>query len=70
VIAAYGSRAPLPRPAQLLRKMAHFDTLADAGRYTLIQARRKLREQLERRVRHRSPRERLAMPTGGARHAG
>ena len=31
---AYGTTAALPRPEQLLRKIAHFDTVADAIRYT------------------------------------
>lgn len=70
VIEEYGGLAPLPRAAQLLRKLAHFDTVTDAGRYTLVQSRRKLREELERRVRRRSPRVRLAMPDRGARHPG
>jgi hypothetical protein len=53
--------APLPRAEQLLRKLGHFDALADALRYLSVQSRRNLREQLERRVRKRSPRERLAL---------
>ena len=61
IVARYGGIAPLSRAAQLLRKFAHFDTAADAGRYTLVQARRNLREQLERRIRHRSARERLGL---------
>jgi hypothetical protein len=61
VIANYGSATPLPRPEQLVRKLAHFDSPLDAVLYTLRQSRRNLREEYERRVRRRSARERLAL---------
>jgi hypothetical protein len=61
VIARYGATPSLPRPEQLVRKLAHFDSALDAVRYTLLQSRRNLREQFERRVRHRTARERLAL---------
>ena len=61
VVAAYGTTDPLPRGEQLLRKLAHFDTAADALRYLSIQSRRNIRERFERLVRRRSARERLAL---------
>jgi hypothetical protein len=61
VIARYGAGPSLPRSEQLVRKLAHFDSALDAVRYTVLQSRRKLREQFERRVRRRSARERLAL---------
>ena len=60
---AYGSTRPLPRAEQLLRKLTHLDTLSDAMRYAAVQARRNLVEQFERRVRRRSPRQRLDLQT-------
>jgi len=62
VIASYGTRTPLPRGEQILRKMAHFDGVSDALRYVATQARRNLREQVERRFGRRSARERLRLP--------
>ena len=62
VIHRFGRLAPLPRSDQLRRKFSHFDTVPDAVRYTLVQGRRHLREILERRLRHRSPRARLGLP--------
>jgi hypothetical protein len=62
VIDSYGSTAPLPRSEQLFRKLAHFDTTFDAFHYVLTQSWRNIREQIERRVRHRSVRERLMLP--------
>jgi hypothetical protein len=62
VVDAFGALAPLPRPEQLLRKYAHFDGLTDALRYTAVQARRHLREAVERRVLRRTPRARLNVP--------
>lgn len=59
VIAAYGDLSPLPRPEQLLRKLAHFDAPTDALRYVAIQSRRNVHELIERRVRRRSARARL-----------
>src|SRR6185503_11737770 len=56
VVNAYGSRARVPRPEQLVRKLMHFDTRRDAVRYLAVQARRNVREIYERRVRRRSPR--------------
>src|SRR5262249_45700588 len=61
VIARYGAVAPLPRPDQLRRKLAHFDTLGDLLRYTIVQGRRHAREALERRVLHRTARTRLGL---------
>ena len=46
---------------QLVRKLMHFDTRPDAVRYLAVQARRNVREIYERRVRRRSPRQRLAL---------
>ncbi|MFL5304563.1 MAG: nucleotidyltransferase family protein [Polyangia bacterium] len=66
VVTQYGGVAPLARPAQLLRKMAHFDSAVDAGRYTLVQARRNLREQFETRIRRRSARDRLSLADSDA----
>lgn len=61
VVAHYGSVAPLPRPEQLARKMAHFDDPLTALLYTVVQGRRKLRELVLRRFSRRSARERLAL---------
>jgi hypothetical protein len=61
VAEGFGGIARLPRPAQLVRKMSHFDTPADALRYTYVQARRNLHELIERRVRKRTARARLGM---------
>jgi hypothetical protein len=60
---AYGSTRPLPRPEQILRKLTHLDTLSDALRYAAVQSRRNVVEQIERRVRGRSPRQRLDLQT-------
>jgi Uncharacterised nucleotidyltransferase len=62
VIAGFGALTPVPRPEQLLRKFAHFDTLTDAIHYTAVQARRNLHELVERHIRRRLPRERLNLP--------
>jgi hypothetical protein len=59
VIAGFGGLAPLPRRAQLRRKYAHFDSIPDAVRYTLVQGRRHVREALARRFQRRSARDRL-----------
>jgi len=61
VIGAYGSLERVPRHEQLVRKLMHFDTRPDAVRYLAVQARRNVREIYERRVRRRSPRQRLAL---------
>jgi hypothetical protein len=61
VASGYGPIAPLPRSAQLARKIIHFDDPVTALRYTVVQARRKTRELVEKRFRRRSPRERLAL---------
>jgi len=61
VVGGYGSLARVPRREQLLRKLMHFDTRPDAVRYLAVQARRNVREIYERRVRRRSPRQRLAL---------
>jgi hypothetical protein len=45
----------------LLRKLLHFDTPQHALRYFVVQSRRNVLEALERHIRHRSPRERLAL---------
>jgi hypothetical protein len=61
VTSTYGGVAPLPRAEQLLRKLLHFDTPFELAAYTAVQSRRNLREAFERRVRRRSPRERLRL---------
>jgi hypothetical protein len=61
VIDSYGVVEPLPRVQQLVRKLLHFDTVDGALRYLAVQSRRGLREQFERRLRHRTARERLAL---------
>jgi hypothetical protein len=61
VVESYGSETRLPRPEQLRRKLDHFDGPTDALRYLLVQGRRKLREQVERRIGGRSARQRLRM---------
>jgi hypothetical protein len=61
VVERYGAIAPLPRPRQLLRKLAHFDDPVTAARYVAVQARRNAHELYERRIRKRSARERLAL---------
>jgi hypothetical protein len=65
IAARYGAPRPLLRGEQLLRKVAHFDALRDALRYLTVQSRRNIREQLERRLRRRTPRERLALARAG-----
>jgi hypothetical protein len=66
VIDAFGGIERLPRPRQLVRKVAHFDSGDDAARYLAVQGRRKLREILMAR-RKLSARERLGL---GGRPAG
>jgi hypothetical protein len=61
IVTGFGDTAPLPRTTQLWRKLAHFDGARDALAYSLVQGRRKLREIVERRLRRRSARERLAV---------
>jgi hypothetical protein len=61
IVNGYGGCHRLPRPAQLVRKVLHFDHLRDLARYTVVQSRRKLRELFERRVARRSARERLGL---------
>jgi hypothetical protein len=61
IVGQYGTTAPLPRPEQLLRKIAHFDAVSDAIRYVAVQSRRNVRERWERSARRRSARERLAL---------
>ena len=61
VVERYGPTARLPRPRQLIRKFAHFDDPILAFRYVAVQARRNVHELVERRIRRRSPRERLAL---------
>jgi len=61
ILERYGTTTGLPRPEQLLRKLLHFDGLADAAHYFLTQSRRNVREQLERRTRRRSARVRLRL---------
>jgi hypothetical protein len=62
VIMGYGSTAALPRREQLVRKLAHFDGVADVVRYVATQTRRNVREQVKRRFGRRSARERLRLP--------
>jgi hypothetical protein len=59
VVGAYGDGRPVPRVEQLFRKFAHFDRLRDGFRYFVVQGRRNVREQLERRIRKRGARQRL-----------
>jgi hypothetical protein len=59
IVARYGVTTSLPRPEQLVRKLAHFDGLADAAHYLLTQSRRNLSEQIARRTLNRSARQRL-----------
>jgi hypothetical protein len=61
VVERYGAAARVSRPEQLVRKLSHLDSAGYAFRYVAIQARRNVREVIERRVRKRSPRERLAL---------
>src|SRR5262245_11774648 len=61
VVAAYGTSPRLPRREQLLRKLLHFDAPGHPLRYVLVQSRRNVVELVERRVRRRSARERLAL---------
>lgn len=58
----FGGVERVPRPEQLLRKFAHFDTIGDALRYTGVQAWRNVHELVERRIWKRSARARLKMP--------
>jgi putative nucleotidyltransferase-like protein len=67
VVDRYGTTLLLPRPEQLLRKLLHFDTPRHALRYLLVQSRRNAIEIYERRVRRRSPRERLALRVSAPR---
>jgi hypothetical protein len=64
VIAGFGATRPLPRPEQLRRKVAHIDSPGLAAAYLAVQARRNVRELVERHVRHRTPRERLGLGSG------
>jgi hypothetical protein len=61
VIERYGDVERVSRPEQLLRKLSHLDGPGYALRYVVTQTRRNAREIIERRVRKRSPRERLAL---------
>jgi Uncharacterised nucleotidyltransferase len=61
IAAVFGGVDPLPRPRQLWRKYEHFDTPWDALRYTHAQGRRHAWELIERRLRHRSARDRLGL---------
>ena len=61
VVGSYGTPARVPRPEQLVRKLMHFDSGSAALRYLAVQGRRNVREVFERRVRHRSARQRLAL---------
>ena len=74
IVGRYGDTTRLPRPEQLVRKLVHFDGLADAAHYLLTQSSRNFREQIERRTRNRSARQRLnlhgAEPSGERRPAG
>jgi putative nucleotidyltransferase-like protein len=61
IVDGYGTLQPLPRRAQLERKLAHIDTVSDVVRYLAVQSLRNAREAFERRVRRRSARERLRL---------
>jgi hypothetical protein len=60
VLEGYGATAPIPRREQLLRKLLHFDSAADAAAYVRVQSRRNLHEIVERRL-GRSARQRLGL---------
>jgi hypothetical protein len=66
ITSTYGSVAALPRAEQLVRKLLHFDTPLELAAYVAVQSRRNLREVLERRVRRRSPRDRLGLTGEGS----
>jgi hypothetical protein len=61
IVDHYGGAEPVSRREQLVRKLTHLDSAGYAVRYVAIQARRNAREVLERRIRRRSARERLAL---------
>jgi len=61
IVRSYGSLTPLARGEQLFRKLVHFDNPPAAFRYFVVQSRRNLRELVERRIRHRSARQRLGL---------
>ena len=61
IVRRYGSLTRVARPEQLFRKLSHFDAAADAFPYVALQARRNIKEQVERLVRKRSARERLLL---------
>lgn len=61
VVAGFGATEPLPRSEQLLRKVAHFDDIRQAGTYLTVQAVRNIRERFETDVRKRGPRDRLGL---------
>jgi hypothetical protein len=61
VVTHYGALERLSRPRQLWRKLRHFDRSVDAAAYFALQSRRNLREQLEKHVRKRTPRQRLGL---------
>lgn len=61
VVTNYGTTKRLRRSDQLVRKLIHFDRGVDAVRYVITQARRNVRELVEKHLRKRSARERLTM---------
>jgi hypothetical protein len=61
VVRRYGPIRPVPRAEQLVRKLMHFDSVADAVRYVAVQSRRNVEERIERASRGRSARERLGL---------
>jgi hypothetical protein len=58
----FGPTARVPRREQLRRKVTHIDSAPMALHYVAVQARRNLREAIERHVLRRTPRERLGLP--------
>jgi Uncharacterised nucleotidyltransferase len=65
VVAHYGGPEKVSRPEQFVRKLSHLDGPATALRYVITQGRRNAREVIERRLRKRSARERLALDRDG-----
>jgi hypothetical protein len=61
VIEQYGADERVSRPEQIVRKLSHLDGPSYVLRYFAVQARRNAHEVIERRVRKRSARERLAL---------
>jgi Uncharacterised nucleotidyltransferase len=50
VVARFGGTDALPRPEQLFRKVAHFDSVRQGARYLIVQTVRNVRERFETQV--------------------